>query len=224
MSMWGGPNPGGTPPAFGALPPFCLQRGAHAVDVRQGNVLAVAGELWAGVGNSYAWQWFRDATAIAGATNATYTLVAADKSARIRRRTIATNAAGGSDPVFTDATNAVKPPLQAPVAVVAPAIIGTPQVGRVAAITDGEFLGGPISRRRFGWLRNGALLPGDADKVGTRTYVAADEGAMMVGRQWIEGTDGVELMIDTVAVGPIAAAASGGGAALDSLSISGEPA
>lgn len=207
MSMWGGPNPGGAPPAFGTLPPFCTMRGVHAFDVRQGDVLVVVGDLWAGTGIAYAWQWFRDGVAIAGATAATYTLVAADRSARIQRRTTATNSAG-SAVAWTDMTSPVKQPKQAPVAVVNPVILGAAQVGRVMAIGDGQYLNGPIVKRRFGWLRGGVLLTGDADKIGTRTAVPADEGAMLIGRQWIEGPDGVELVIDTAAVGPIAA--SGG--------------
>ena len=50
MSMWGLANPGGAAPAFGTLPPFCMQRGGHALSVRQGDLLTVIGELWAGAG------------------------------------------------------------------------------------------------------------------------------------------------------------------------------
>ena len=72
---------------------------------------------WSGIGNTYAYQWQRDAgvgfTDIAGATGANYTLAVADEGASVRVRVIATNPDGTlSVPSASTATVRAAPPVE----------------------------------------------------------------------------------------------------------------
>jgi hypothetical protein len=68
-----------------------------------GNVLSCTMGNWNGAPSSYAYQWLRNGTTIAGATASTYTLVAADSGTNVSCRVIATNAAGPSSPSVSNA-------------------------------------------------------------------------------------------------------------------------
>ena len=61
-----------------------------------GNTLSVTNGNWTYVPTSYAYQWRRDGANIAGATAATYLLVAADSTHSISCSVTATNAAGST--------------------------------------------------------------------------------------------------------------------------------
>lgn len=69
-----------------------------------GQVLTTAPGAWAGDGEiTYSYQWLRDGVAISGATNATYTLVAADAETDVSCEVTATNFVGSN----TATSNAV---------------------------------------------------------------------------------------------------------------------
>ena len=61
-----------------------------------GSVLNCTMGTWTNEPTSYAYQWLRDGTAIAGAIAAQYTLVAADSTHSISCTVTATNAAGSA--------------------------------------------------------------------------------------------------------------------------------
>jgi hypothetical protein len=61
-----------------------------------GSVLTVTNGTWSNFPSSYTYQWRRGAANIAGATAATYTLVAADSTTTVTCRVTAHNGAGAS--------------------------------------------------------------------------------------------------------------------------------
>lgn len=67
-----------------------------------GQTLSVTNGNWTYVPTAYAYQWLRGGATIAGATAATYVLVAADSGTSVSCRVTATNAAG-STPILSNA-------------------------------------------------------------------------------------------------------------------------
>jgi len=83
-----------------SAPPGNTTAPAISGTAQVGQTLTVSNGTWTGTGLSYARQWLRGGTNIAGATNATYVLQAADEGTLISCRVTATNT-GGSTPVMT---------------------------------------------------------------------------------------------------------------------------
>lgn len=73
-------------------PTLAFVSGSGAV----GSVLGGTDGTWTGSPTSYAYAWYRNGTAISGATGSTYTTVAADAGTTVTRSVAATNAAGTS--------------------------------------------------------------------------------------------------------------------------------
>jgi hypothetical protein len=78
---------------------------ATSLSVAAAGVASVTTGAWTGQPTGYTYQWMRGATAIAGATAASYTLVAADVGASLTCNVTATGAHGSA----TAASNAIGP-------------------------------------------------------------------------------------------------------------------
>ena len=170
-------------------------------------VLTAGPGSWAGVGNTYAYQWQRDAgagyVAIASATGSTYTLQAADESAKVRVRVTATNVDGAVAAYSEEVGPIAKTP---PVNSVVPAVNGTAARASVLTATGGTWsaMGNTYALQ---WQRDSGS--GYADIAGatkgTYTLAVADEGAKLRMRVTATNVDGSAVAYSAEA-GPIAAA------------------
>ena len=132
-----------------------------------------------GLGNvQYEYQWLGDAAEIAGATNATYTLAAADEGKAIKVEVTFTDDAGYDESLTSEATGAVeaRPNPNSP-ATGAPTITGTARVGETltantSGIADSDGLSNV--RYQYQWLADDAEIAGATGS--TYTLADADEG------------------------------------------------
>jgi hypothetical protein len=119
---------------------------------------------WTGGVSTYGYQWVRcdsdgglpdgsNCTVVSGATNPTYTLVAADAGKRMRIRVTATNA-DGSTTVASNATDAVKEQSTAvaPANTAAPTVTGTSTQSSYVHVNDGTWTGTQPIEYRYRWL------------------------------------------------------------------------
>lgn len=121
-----------------------------------GQTLTCSQGSWTDLPTGYAYQWYRGATAITGATSSTYVLVSGDAGQSITCRVTATNASGST----TVASNAITVAGGAPANTVAPSITtdGTPQVSETITCDPGTWTGGPTFT--FQWQRGGVNITG----------------------------------------------------------------
>ncbi|SEB70626.1 C39 family peptidase [Arthrobacter woluwensis] len=119
--------------------------------VQGGTVTALAGAWPAGATLSY--QWLRNGTDIAGATQPTYVLTAADGGQKVSVRVTGT-LAGHLDAVRTSAQVLVLRTLTT----AAPKLTGTVKVGSVLTAQPGAWVAG--TSFTYQWLRNGAPIAG----------------------------------------------------------------
>ena len=132
-----------------------------------------------GLGNvRYEYQWLVDNADISGATNATYTLAAADEGKAIRVEVSFTDDAGNEETLTSEVTDAVAaaPTPNSP-ATGAPAITGTAQVGETltadtSGIADADGLNNV--QYEYQWLADDADISGATNA--TYTLAAEDEG------------------------------------------------
>lgn len=119
-----------------------------------------------------AWQWFRDDSAISGATGTTYRLVAADRGRTIRLRIRGSAANFDTATRFSQRTGVVDPGRLDPTPV--PLYSGVAEVGRTITALPGEWGPGTVTLR-YQWFRSGsgdgAAIKG-ATKEKYRTVVA----------------------------------------------------
>ena len=106
-----------------------------------GRLLSTSNGAWAGAPTIYSYRWQRcppgnlnGCTDIAGATDTTYRLVAADAGFVVRSEVTALNAAGASAAVPSAPTDVV---VSAPASTAPPVLSGTPGVGSVLSTTPG---------------------------------------------------------------------------------------
>jgi hypothetical protein len=71
-----------------------------------GQLLGASEGTWDNSPTSFAWLWYRDDVSIS-VTTETYTVQVEDIGGVLKRRTVASNAGGNSEPVFSDATSAI---------------------------------------------------------------------------------------------------------------------
>ena len=132
-----------------------------------------------GLGNvQYEYQWLADDSDISGATNATYTLAAADEGKTIKVQVSFTDDADNEETLTSEATDAVAaaPTPNSP-ATGAPTISGTAQVGETltantSGVIDADGLGNV--QYEYQWLADDADISGATNA--TYTLAAADEG------------------------------------------------
>ncbi len=144
---------------------------------RQGLTLSVTTGSWTLSPTSYTYQWQRSTNSgstwsnIAGATTASYPLLAADVNAYERVQVTATNAFGA-----TTATTAQVGPVAsgAPAATTVPAISGTARLGQVLSATTGAWTLSPTSFT-YQWQRstNGGSTWANIAGASAAAYVTA---------------------------------------------------
>lgn len=121
-----------------------------------GQILAADVGIWAGLPNSYAYQWQRcgatggSCVDVGGETGASIKPTAASIGSTMRVRVVATNLSGSSAPVISTASAAII--TAAPVNQAAPTISGTPQQGRTLTAAPGSWSSSPTSYS-YRWQR-----------------------------------------------------------------------
>ena len=160
----------------------------------------------------YEYRWLANDSSISGATNATYTLVAAYEGQVIKVRASFTDDAGNNETLTSAATKAVAA-ANTP-ATGAPTIIGTAQVGEAltvdtSGIADAEGLTNVLFT--YQWLADDADINGAIGS--TYTMEEADEGkTIKVTVSFTDDADNEETLtsVATTAVAGAAPAISGG--------------
>ncbi|HEY6890540.1 MAG TPA: hypothetical protein VI300_22240, partial [Solirubrobacter sp.] len=126
---------------------------------------------------AFAYEWRRDGKAIAGATDRTYVVAAADVTHHLACHVSGTNAGGSAEATSA----AVTVPPVAPGATADPQVSGTPEVGQTLTCTPGTFTGIPAPALTFSWLRDGTAITGAS--AGTYTVTAADAAHALACRE-----------------------------------------
>ena len=131
-------------------------------------------------GVAYAYQWFRDATPVAGKTATSYALGDADHDVAVWVRVTVTKL--GYAPIMLSST----PRSDAFYSQWQPGISGTTAVGSELTVdlphyttNDGDV---PMNDPTYQWLRNGVAIPGVAATLDHYTVVAADYGKVLTVR------------------------------------------
>ena len=148
---------------------------------RVGETLTAQNGTWTNSPTSFTYQWQRCTAAgppcagIAGATQRTYELVAADAGSTIRVRVIAANADGASQPVFSGRTAVVQQAAGSPTNTARPTVTGEPRVGQELAAENGTWTGNPTSFA-YQWQRCDidAVICLDVGGATGRTYGVRD--------------------------------------------------
>ena len=163
---------------------------------------------------SYSYQWIaNDGTSdtdIAGATDSTYTLVAADEGKTIKVRMSFTDDAGNEETLTSAATAAVDAAPNSP-ATGAPTITGTAQVGETltaetSGIADADGL--TTVSYSYQWIRNDGSSDSDIQNATGSSYtlVDADEGKTVKVRVSFTDDAGHGETLTSAATGIVAAA------------------
>jgi Ig domain of plant-specific actin-binding protein len=126
---------------------------------REGETLTATTGAWSGIEPiSYTFQWHRcsssvsDCSAIAGATNTTYTLTSQDVGKRLVVSVQATNP-DGSAAAQSSATDVVAPKADAPTNTAPPTISGTPVQGQTLTASTGSWSGTKPLTFAYQWRR-----------------------------------------------------------------------
>jgi len=169
------PLPSGATEWNGAAPPppAPVNTTAPAISgtATEGRTLTVSNGTWSNSPTSYAYQWFRGATAIPGATAFTYVLTSTDVGSTIQAKVTATNT-GGSAQASSNTTPIVA--MGAPVNTVAPTVSGTATQGQTLTTTNGTWTGATPTFT-YQWFRATTVISGAT----ATSYVlqAADVGS-----------------------------------------------
>ena len=156
------------------------------------------------------YQWFRGATAITGATSATYTTVNADAGANISVRVNYRDGQGFVESVTSAATGPVAAVNsgQAPVTITGAARVGQVLTRAIGADPDGT---GSVATTQ--WLRNGVAITGATNA--TYTLVAGDLGTTISVR--VSYTDGQGFAETATTVAGVVGSTITGTAGADTL-------
>ena len=160
-----------------------------------------------GLGNvQYEHQWLADDSDISGATNATYTLVAADEGKVIKVRVTFTDDEGNDESLTSAATDAVAARPNS-LATGAPTISGTVQVGEaLTADTSGLADADGLTNATFSyqWLADDTEIAGATSL--TYTLVDADEGKAIKVEASFTDDEGNDESLTSAATAAVAAA------------------
>ena len=156
----------------------------------------------------YEYQWLADDSDISGATNATYTLAAADEGKAIKVEVTFTDDAGNDESLTSAATDVVEaaPTTNSP-ATGAPTISGTAQVGETltadkSGIADADDL--TSATYSYQWLADDAEIAGANGS--TYTLVAEDEGKAIKVQVSFTDDAGNNEALTSAATGAVSAA------------------
>ena len=194
----------------------------------EGQTLSGSTGSWSNSPTSYTRQWARcdsggaNCTDIAGATAATYLLVAADQGSTIRVRVTATNAAGPGAPATSSQTavvTAVPPPV--PVNTALPLVSGTATAGQTLTASTGTWSNGPTSYA-YQWRRcnssGAACVNIGSATASTYLLQAADIGATLRVQVTASNAGGPGAPATSAQTTAVVAAGSFGATAAGSLS------
>lgn len=117
-----------------------------------GQTLTVSNGTWTGSPSSFAYQWKRGGTTIAGATSSSYLVPSGDAGATLIATVTATNASGSAS-VDSDPTAAVSSATGTIANTAPPVGSGTPNVGNTLTCSTGSWSGGPTSFT-YQWWRS----------------------------------------------------------------------
>lgn len=135
-----------------------------------GNRLTSNVGTWDPTPSSFRYQWYRDATAIDGATSSGYTLTRYDRGHTIKVRVRAYRSGYDRKTVFSAATTTIQAgTLTAPI----PTITGSPAVGGTLLGTAGTWGPGSVALS-YRWFRDGLAITGASST--TYRVVSADVG------------------------------------------------
>ena len=158
----------------------------------------------------YEYQWLADDADISGATNATYTLVAADEGKAVKVQVSFTDDADNEETLTSAATATVAAATQTnSPATGAPTISGTAQVGETltantSGIADADGLGNV--QYEYQWLADDADISGATNA--TYTLADADEGKAITVRVSFTDDEGNEETLTSAATDAVAAAST----------------
>jgi hypothetical protein len=134
-----------------------------------GNVITGSVAAWSPVATTLSYQWFRDTTAIAGATKISYTAAVGDIGHALKLRVIGSKTNYTTTALFSDPTDSV---IAATLRYTAtPSIAGTATQGVTLAANTGVWTP-TTTKLTFQWLRDDAPVAGAIAK--TYKLVAAD--------------------------------------------------
>ena len=177
-----------------------------------------------GLGNvQYEYQWLADDSDISGATNATYTLAAADEGKSIKVQVTFTDDAGNDETLTSAATDAVAaaPTPNSP-ATGAPTISGTAQVGEVleadtSGIADADGLSSV--QYEYQWLADDTDIAGATNA--TYTLAGSEENKAITVQVSFTDDAGNEETLTSAATGAVAAEPQTNSPATGALTITG---
>ncbi len=110
--------------------------------------------LWENSPTEYAYSWLRDGSPIAGGTEATYEVQAADAGHEISCEVTASNGLGSASASSNALAVVPKPVNTGP-----PSIVGTPEVGMTLTCSDGSWKNSPTDYA-YSWRRDGSPIAG----------------------------------------------------------------
>ena len=138
---------------------------------QRGSTLSGTAGTWAGIGNTFTYQWERGGVSIPGATGLSYALTTDDIGAQLRLRVTVTNP-DGSATAASPATAVVAG--APPVNTVRPTITGTVQRASTLTAGEGAWIGNG-NTYAYQWQRGTTNIPGATEP--TYTLSVADVGA-----------------------------------------------
>lgn len=162
---------------------------------------------WSNTPTSYAYQWKRNGSNIAGATASSYTLLAADEGQSLTVTVTATNAGGSASATSAAITPSYAPAVSAPVNTVAPAIAtdGTPEVGETVTCSTGTWDNSPTSYA-YQWRRNGVLIAGAT--AASYTLTVSDVGTNRLACSVTATNAGGSTTANTASISPVLSGAA----------------
>lgn len=150
--------------------------GGGPIDV--GTVLNGTSGTWTGQATiTYAYQWFRNGTAISGETSIDHTVVADDQGTLLTLRVRASNGIASNVEAFSAGTQI--PAAAVLTLVTQPTMSGTPAVGQTLTVGNGVYSITPTSYARQ-WYRGNTLIPGATGS--TYVVVTADQGLRLLAK------------------------------------------
>lgn len=160
-----------------ALAPANIAAPTISGSTQTGQTMTATSGTWTGTAPiTYAYQWQRGATNIAGATSATYTVQSADVGATLRVVVTGTNSVGSAQ-ATSAASATVTAAAVAPANTALPAISGTAQVGQALTASTGSWSGTTPITYAYQWQRGTSNISGATSA--SYTVQSADAGATL---------------------------------------------
>jgi hypothetical protein len=175
--------------------------------VKVGNTLSADHGTWSGAPESYTYQWQRTPSGgptadIVGATNPTYTLVAADATAQVQATVTGTNTNGSGSNASLPAT---VPAYNPPANTTPPSIAGTARRTSVLTATTGVWTGSASTAFRWQRLVSATWTDIPGQTGAAYTLAVADVGTSVRVLETATNSDGPASMPSN-AIGPVVAA------------------